>query len=184
MASRTTLTREAWLEAALEALDEGGMDAVKVLPLAKRLGTTRGSFYWHFQDRADLVASVLEHWERWSTDAVIEGLASASHLDPKERIWVLMERVVKDELSAHDPAIRAWALYDEDAARVVRRVDRKRLRTVTGLFRDAGFSEDQAAARTRLLAVYLIADDSVFVRETPARRRELARLRWELLVAR
>jgi AcrR family transcriptional regulator len=150
--------------------------------LAKRLGVSRGSFYWHFRDRPELLQSVLEYWSRWSTDSVIAALADAGDLEARDKIWLLMERVLSGDLSAHDPAIRAWALYDADAARVVRRVDRKRLGTVTALFREAGFSEEQATARARLLALYLIGDPSLLVQEPAARRRKLARLRWQLLL--
>ena len=113
---------------------------------------------------------------------MITALAGVAEIEPMERIWILVERVQTQELSIHDPAIRAWALYDPDAARVVRRVDRKRLKTVAGLFREAGFSEEQVAVRARLLAVYLMGDALVFVREPAAGRRKLARLRWQLLV--
>ena len=179
---RKTLTREDWLVAALAALKESGIEGVKVLPLAKRLGSSRGSFYWHFRDRRDLLRGLLDYWDRWSTDSMITALAGVAEIEPRERIWILVQRVQTQELSVHDPAIRAWALYDPDAARVVRRVDRKRLKTVAGLFREAGFSEEQVAVRARLLAVYLMGDALVFVREPAARRRKLARLRWQLLV--
>ena len=179
---RKALTREDWLVAALAALKESGIEGVKVLPLAKRLGSSRGSFYWHFRDRRDLLRGLLDYWDRWSTDSMITALAGVAEIEPRERIWILVQRVQTQELSIHDPAIRAWALYDPDAARVVRRVDRKRLKTVAGLFREAGFSEEQVAVRARLLAVYLMGDALVFVREPAARRRKLARLRWQLLV--
>jgi len=181
-APRNSLTRQDWLDAALEALEESGIEGVKVLALAKRLGSSRGSFYWHFRDRRDLLQSLLDYWDRWSTDSVIAALSEAVAVDPKQRIWLLMERVQTEGLSQHDPAIRAWALYDPDAARVVRRVDRKRLRAVADLFREAGFSEQQAVARARLLAVYLMGDPVVFVPEPAAARRKLARLRWRALV--
>jgi AcrR family transcriptional regulator len=174
------LTREDWLAAALEALDESGVDAVKVLPLSKRLGVSRGSFYWHFHNRRELLQAVLDYWDRWSTEGMIAELSEAAETEPKERIWLLMDRVLTLGLAGRDPAIRTWARYDADAARVVRRVDRKRLHTVQGLFREAGFSEQQAAARGRLLAVYLMGEPVVLVREPGAKK--LARLRWRILV--
>lgn len=181
-ASDEKLSRDDWLAAALEALEESGLGGVKVLPVAKRLGVSRGSFYWHFRDQRDLLDSVLDYWERWSTDTAIEALAQLSNRDAKERVWLLMSKVVEERLASHDPAIRAWALYDKKAARVVRRVDRRRLETVAGLFREAGFSEEQAAMRARLLAVYLIGDGMVLVREPAVQRRRLLRQRWRLLV--
>ncbi|MDH3684671.1 MAG: TetR/AcrR family transcriptional regulator [Myxococcales bacterium] len=179
---RKLLTRDDWLAAALEALLEGGLEAVRVLPLSKRLGVSRGSFYWHFADREELLHSILEYWERVFTDVVIEELASAPGA-PRRRIWRFMSLVVEQQLSRYDPAIRAWALYDKEAARAVRRVDGKRLAIVESLFRDAGFSPQQATARSRLLAVYLIGDDLVLVHEEPEARKKLLRLRYRMLVA-
>jgi len=135
---RKLLTRDDWLAAALEALAESGLDAVRVLPLSKRLGVSRGSFYWHFADWKDLLHSILEYWERSDTDSVIEQLPVAPK-DPRQRLWRLMSLIVEGRLSRYDPAIRAWALYDTEVARVVRRVDGKRMAVVEGLFREAGF---------------------------------------------
>src|SRR5690349_21212096 len=59
---RRTLSREDWARAALEAMREGGLGAVAVEPLAERLGTTKGSFYWHFKDRDSLIQAALERW--------------------------------------------------------------------------------------------------------------------------
>ena len=61
-AAAPKLTRDDWLDAAFAAVVEGGFDAVRVLTLAQRLGVTRGSFYWHFADHAELVAALLKRW--------------------------------------------------------------------------------------------------------------------------
>ena len=68
---REALTAADWTEAALDALARGGLPAVAVEPLAKELGATKGSFYWHFADRQALMAATLELWERRDTDRVI-----------------------------------------------------------------------------------------------------------------
>src|SRR5215203_1169543 len=71
---RESLTAQDWTQAALEALARGGLAAVAVEPIAKSLGTTKGSFYWHFRDRNALVESALALWEQRDTDRVIEAI--------------------------------------------------------------------------------------------------------------
>jgi len=177
------LTREDWLTAALEALEESGAEGLKVLALAKHLGVSRGSFYWHFRDRADLLEAVLEYWDRWSNQVVIDAL-DASKDDPRSQLMTLMEMVEERRLTRYDPVVRAWAVRDPRAARAVRRADRRRLGYVTNLFRRAGFTAEQAAARARIFAVYLSADRLFFASEPAARRRQLLRLRHRILTAR
>src|SRR5215213_5696405 len=71
---REALTAADWTEAALAALARGGLSAVAVEPLAKELGATKGSFYWHFADRQALLEATLELWERRDTDQVIAAI--------------------------------------------------------------------------------------------------------------
>jgi AcrR family transcriptional regulator len=104
----------AWLEAALEAWAEGGLAAVAVEPLARRLGLSKGPFYWRFRSRRDLVLAALAHWEQRETEAVIAGLAAVG--DPRERLVRLFRAVTRTrgrrrlELAivacAHDPLVR------------------------------------------------------------------------------
>src|SRR4051812_29966824 len=68
---RESLTTDDWTRAALDALARGGLSAVAVEPLAKDLGTTKGSFYWHFADRNALIAAALELWEKRDTEVII-----------------------------------------------------------------------------------------------------------------
>src|ERR671911_1826652 len=79
-----TLTAEDWIEAAYRAMAEGGVEAVAVEPLARKLGVTKGSLYWHFEDRKALLEALLERWERESTEARIA--AARQVADPRERV--------------------------------------------------------------------------------------------------
>ena len=71
------LDRNAWLSEAMEVLRESGVDHVKVEPLAKRLGVTKGSFYWHFKDRPDLLRALPEYWVESQTEPVLAHAESA-----------------------------------------------------------------------------------------------------------
>src|SRR5829696_2935770 len=88
------LKAEDWVEAARAAMVEGGIDAVAVEPLARRLGVTKGSFYWHFRDRRALLDATLERWQEESTEERIS--ASRRIADPKERLTGLGEGVLGD----------------------------------------------------------------------------------------
>ena len=153
---------------------------MRVLPLASTLGVTRGSFYWHFDGLEDLQRSVVDYWDRWSTQTVIDYMAG-QRMDAKKRILVFMTFIIEEGMNRYDPAIRAWALYEFNVAKRVRRVDKTRLGFVRALFREAGFSKSEAEARARLLAVYLIGDPIVFETESPKRRRQLIRARHRVL---
>src|SRR4051794_7743041 len=85
---RASLTAGAWTEAALEALARGGLPAVAVEPLAKRLGATKGSFYWHFADRNALLEATLALWEQRDTEGVIA--AVSEDLDVTSRLRNLL----------------------------------------------------------------------------------------------
>src|SRR5512142_2273935 len=98
MAGRTTrprrrLTRDDWADAALAAVAEGGLAAVAVEPLAARLGTTKGSFYWHFATREALLEAALARWEDKTTTAVIGEIVNAMD-DPASQLRRLIVRVI------------------------------------------------------------------------------------------
>src|SRR3954452_9786901 len=88
---RESLAAGDWTEAALRALAHGGLAAGAVEPLAKSLGTTKGSFYWHFADRNALLAAALERWEERDTDLVIATVARGP--DAATRLRALLHLV-------------------------------------------------------------------------------------------
>ena len=55
------LTKMQWLDHGLKTLAHSGASLLKAGTLAKSLGVTRGSFYWHFADVEDFHRQLLSH---------------------------------------------------------------------------------------------------------------------------
>lgn len=145
------LSADDWTRAALDALAEGGVAAVAVEPLAVRLGTTKGSFYWHFADRDALLAAALAEWERVATDGVIATIAAEP--DARRRLLLLL----RTALGGHRH-LAGTELALQPAARhplvepVLARVTARRLAYLEDLF--AGLGLPPVTARQRALLGY------------------------------
>ena len=149
--------RDSWLAEALELLRERGVDHVKVEPLAERLGVTKGSFYWHFKNRSDLLNSLPEFWARSQTDPVLE-VASRTEGTAIDKMRALLEFLAHEDPDRYDNAMRAWAQFDDDVAQAVKEIDERRMATARELFEDAGLSPDDAAFRARLWYFYDVGE--------------------------
>ena len=151
-ASRTP--RERWVEAGLRALGEAGPDAVRVEPLARALGVTKGGFYWHFDDRRALLGEVLDAWERTAVDEPIARLEDAG--DARDRLRGLFALAgSRPELLAADHAVREWARRDAAVARRLKRVDNRRIAYLRTLFGAFCPDPDEVEARALLtMALY------------------------------
>jgi len=170
-----------WTDMALQVLAEQGIEAVRVEPLARALGVTKGSFYWHFSDRRDLLDSLLLQWERLATLNVIEAVELACD-EPDERLRELTRRVFRHG-GPLDRAVRAWASHDQEAADVVERVDTRRYAFVRGLLEAHGFAPSTAAMRARLLYTSLIGEQHTSLTLSRKRRVEWALANLEVLLA-
>src|ERR1700722_12944395 len=85
MAAPPRTPRQRWIEVALQALAAGGPDAVRIEPLARSLGVTRGGFYGHFEDRGAFIEAMLSTWEAAATDEVHEQVERRGG-DPRTKI--------------------------------------------------------------------------------------------------
>ncbi len=140
-----TLHREDWARAALDAMAAGGVSAVKVETLAPTLGATKGSFYWHFADRADLIEAAVALWEESETEAIIESLADAD--DPRDRLRRLFSIIfVHPELGTVDAALIA-ARDQPVIVEALRRVTDRRVGFIRDAFVGLGFAADDAERR-------------------------------------
>ena len=138
------------MRAALEAIAEGGLAAVAVEPLARRLGTTKGSFYWHFPNRDALIAAALAEWERVETEQVIERVSVVR--DPAERLRALTAAAFADRAGGLRDAALAASADHPLVKPVLRRVTERRVAYLTDVFVELGWPE--AVARRRGLLLY------------------------------
>ncbi len=155
--TRVQLDRDAWIDGAMDVLADEGISGLRVEVLAKRLKVTKGSFYWHFQDRRDLLIGVLQVWKDGRIrDIIKQTRAEVGH--EAEQIHHIIDvysagrsrRGMLIEL-----AVRDWARRDTEAAEVVAEVDDIRLRCARDLFLACGVSMDEASSRCMLLYAYV-----------------------------
>jgi AcrR family transcriptional regulator len=146
-----------WLRAAAKRLAAGGSEAVAIEPLARDMGVTKGSFYWHFRDRPALLEALLADWESRATAPLLDRLKRLGAA-PAERLAALMATVAAEGAGSLDPAIRAWAQRDARAAAAVGRVDGARLAHIAGEFRALGFAAAAAWTRARLFYLHLLGE--------------------------
>jgi AcrR family transcriptional regulator len=152
----TRLDADAWITAAFDALAAGGIDAVRVEPLAKALGITKGSFYWHFADRRALIDAALAAWAQGRIAAIREQAALRG--DPAAALRDLAGLYTRNANLrglAIELSIRALARTDAAAAKATRSVDRERLKHVGDLFAALGWAPSEAQARAVLFYGYL-----------------------------
>lgn len=142
------LTGEAWEEAALEALAEQGVDGLTIESLARRLGVTKGSFYWHFNTRQALIAAALARWQERDRAMFAEHVESLT--DPRERLRAIV-RLTTREPRVHF-ILSALILTPGHALvePVLATVYQRRTAVLESTFRDLGMSPEAAAHRARL----------------------------------
>ncbi len=138
MAGKQKLTTVDWIKAAFRALTIGGPQAIKAEAIARDLKVSKGSFYWHFKDVADLKAKMLSHWQQVATLAVIAVVDERSD-SAIDQLRLLVEMATDGKQVAYggekaEAAIRDWARYDSKVRAVLTEVDRQRMAYVEQLF--------------------------------------------------
>jgi len=146
---------EVWLDAAYQALIEGGVDAVKIQPLAKRLNLSRTSFYWFFTDREELLQALVDRWRHKNTGSIVRQSEAYAESITEAMLNVFdcwHDAALFD--SRFEFAIRSWALQSEEILAEVRAADRIRLDALTRMLKRFGY--DDAAADIAARTVYLV----------------------------
>ena len=142
------LSAQDWIDFGLKTLAKSGFTALKAEPLAKAMGVSRGSFYWHFADISAFHAAILKHWREIAAEQIIAGVeASSAHENP---LGVLLRRVFGERLAIEN-AVRIWASVDPVVRAAVQAIDRRRLGYIEGLMTKSGLSADTARARAQIL---------------------------------
>ena len=156
-APRNALDRQAWIDAATTTLAEYGVAGVRVEALAKTLGVTKGSFYWHFRDRQALLEAVLDNWKQGRIgDIVKQTRCEPGHeREQLDHVMAVYSASRNRKGIRIELAIRDWARRDPAAARIVEEVDSWRLRCARELFLACGVPMHEASTRSVLLYAYV-----------------------------
>ncbi len=164
-------TRQDWIDAAMEILISEGVAQVKVLVLAERLNCARSSFYWYFENRNDLLDSLLDHWQSTNTAAIV-----AQAQLPAKTINAALANVFKCWVdkglfdSRLDFAVREWARRSDTVRRALDISDAARLDALAGMFARFGFAAGESAVRARIVYFTQIGYYALDVRETSEQR--------------
>jgi len=137
-----------WLNHGLKTLAEEGFTALKAVPLAKSMGVSRGSFYWHFADIEAFHGELLKLWRDIAAERIIADVDAASEKDTP--LQILLHRVFGEQ-RALENAVRRWAAVDPAARAAVQAIDRRRVSYVEGLLRVASVADDDARTRAQIL---------------------------------
>jgi len=147
-AERSRLSAADWEQSALDVIAEQGVVAVSVEALARQLGVTKGSFYWHFPTREALLKAALERWETQDIDNVFAQVEPIS--DPRERLCELFRRTGREAKSHVIYSALLRALDHALVKPVMERVSRRRMEFLTVAYRQVGMPRAQAVHRARL----------------------------------
>ncbi|WJR78467.1 TetR/AcrR family transcriptional regulator [Bradyrhizobium sp. NP1] len=171
------LSAQDWLDFGLKVLAKSGFTALKAEPLAKAMGVSRGSFYWHFADIGAFHAAILEHWREVAAEQVIASLDAASaEADP---LLLLLQRAFTGR-RALEKAVRSWAAADVSARVAVQAIDRRRVDYIERLLAARGPAPDVARARAQILywtfVGFALSEEALPEKRLPALLDELMRV--------
>lgn len=157
---RERLSRQFWLQKALEVLSREGESGLRIDAICKALGVTKGSFYWHFENRGDFLQAMLEYWSE-TYNKRVRNRAEECGGNALNRLRSVFEQVTKKNLSKYDVAFDAWAAREPGIADLVREVYRFRHDYVGSLFRELGFRGIAQETRTVAFLSFLREESRV-----------------------
>jgi AcrR family transcriptional regulator len=170
VAAPPALTRADWIARGLALLISEGVDAIRITRLANDLGVTRGSFYWHFRDRADLLEALIGRWQDKNTAAIVEALDREDDLT--RGILALFDAWL--DAGRFDPrldaAVRDWARRTESVRLAVETADRQRVDTIARFLDRCGYSTTEAFVRARIIYFTQVGYFALGIDETLVQR--------------
>ena len=174
------VSKAEWLQTALKLLESEGVEAIRVERIARELGISKSGFYWHFKDRDDLRAQMVDFWAHefsqvvTSNPKILEGT-------PRKRLEHTMETLLDHDLTIYEVPMRSWAETDPVIANRVRQVYRQRMEYLRQIFLDLGFSGDELEMRIRLFFCYHTFERAIFPKDSKKSLRKLIPSRVALL---
>lgn len=175
-------TRDDWVDVAWETLGEAGVDGVRVESLARKLGVTKGSFYWHFKNRQDLIDALLERWFGLREESRQQFLEDNPL--PEDRLWKVIERGIIRGTRGQAAALRLWGQRHDDAATKISEADNRRRQFFIDQFRALGLDDAAAAVRADVYMAVISAEFLHAGGRNDSDRLHFARQKHEMLIGR
>lgn len=176
------VSKAEWLQAAMEVLSQKGVDSLSVEGLARDLGISKSGFYWHFQNRQDLLVQLLDYWGHELTEVVTSN-QQLLELEPRQRLVTTAEMIMKYDLTRYDSAFRQWAKRDPIALRAIKKVNQLRLAFTKKAMSELGYTGDDLEMRAMLFVCYHTWESFMFAEIPAKRRRKLIDRRIDLLLS-
>jgi len=167
--------RDDWVELAREMLIRGGVEAVTVQSISRKLGVTRGGFYGYFGSRDALLQRLLQDWQDVNTRA-LRRIAAPGRKDGEAQFKELVDMWIEDEdySPEYDSAVRDWARRSAEVAQTVHRVDKERIRLVQRIFHNLGVRGLEAHIRARITYYHQVGYYALAVHESRLTRHRLS----------
>ena len=156
----TPLNKSDWVDAATGILVDENVRGIRIDVLCKKLGVTKGSFYWHFEGRPALLNAILERWHKRMTTNVIYrlGVEAGNPFDRLRALLALPRATRSPAFARIEQSIRDWCRRDRQAQNAVEEVDKIRLAYISDLFEQQGLEPDVAARRAYIAYAFLMGD--------------------------
>jgi AcrR family transcriptional regulator len=173
-------SREDWVDAAWAVLGEAGVDGVRVESLARKLGVTKGSFYWHFKNRQALIDALFDRWFGLREESREEFLRV--NPNPEERLWKVIERGITRGTRGQAAALRLWAQHHPEAGGRITEEDSRRRKFFKEQFLALGLDERTAEIRAEVYMAVISAEFLHAGGRDASDRLHFARQKHEMLV--
>lgn len=171
LAGNIKVTRDDWLAVAMDVLVSDGVERVKILTLAERMGVSRSSFYWYFKSRQELLDALLQYWQTTNTAAIIR--QSKLPADTITGAVCNVHRCVANPglfNTALDFAVRDWARRSGKVRQILDQSDARRTDALTAMFERYDYSPVEALTRARVLYYMQLGYDLAQLNETMEQR--------------
>jgi AcrR family transcriptional regulator len=158
------LSGEKWLGLAIDAMAKSCKSKFSLDSLLKAMPVSKGSFYWHFKNRFEFLAALVDYWDRHDTQSVVEAMSALPQsTSAAERLWELMGIVYEMNYARYDLLIRSLTLEFPKLKKDIASVDQKRYDTVRQLFAEMGFEGDALDMRTLTFVATASMDQLLFL---------------------
>jgi AcrR family transcriptional regulator len=158
------VSKRDWLDKALELLASGGIDAVRIVDLARQLNVSKSGFYWHFKDRAELLEAMKQYWvDEFSGELIKDTLADEGPL--RKRLVSLIGAIRKKQSGRLDLVFMSWAQTDPRVQDIVDHVRDTRIAFIKDLLSKCGVRDEELELRARLFVIYFSWSDVMFESE-------------------